>query len=205
MDCRKKYLKDISNGRDCGTCKCCNKKLTVKNNKTGTCIDCLDRSKIIRVRKTENSAWNKGISIFKSIEDKRIKNNLRRKELRKIMPTDKKIADRVRTLIRVQMKRAGTNKNTKTSEIIGCCMSDYVKHIESLFEDWMTWNNYGNNKDQWNIDHIQPVSKFDLTNEIELKKAFHFSNCRPLSSIDNFKKGNKLFAITATVTFGYSH
>jgi len=52
----------------------------------------------------------------------------------------------------------------------------------------MSWGNYG----EWHIDHIKPISSFDLTNEYELKKAFHYSNTQPLLAKENLSKGNKV-------------
>jgi len=49
----------------------------------------------------------------------------------------------------------------------------------------MTWDNYG----KWHVDHIIPISSFNLTLETEVEKCFHFTNLQPLWAKDNLKKG----------------
>lgn len=56
----------------------------------------------------------------------------------------------------------------------------------------MTWDNYGNGDNKWNIDHIIPISKFNLSIESEQFKAFHYTNCQPLWHKFNIKKGNRI-------------
>ena len=53
----------------------------------------------------------------------------------------------------------------------------------------MTWSNHS--LKGWHIDHIKPLSKFDLEKESEQKKAFNYKNCQPLWAFENLEKGNK--------------
>jgi hypothetical protein len=54
----------------------------------------------------------------------------------------------------------------------------------------MCWENYG--RHGWHIDHIKPVSSFDLLSRQGQKAAFHYMNTQPLWAIDNLKKGTKI-------------
>lgn len=64
----------------------------------------------------------------------------------------------------------------------------HKKNLESKFQSCMSWSNYS----EWHIDHIFPLSKFDLTNREELVKACHYSNLQPLWASENLSKHAKL-------------
>ena len=70
---------------------------------------------------------------------------------------------------------------------LGCSVENLRIFIEDRFQPGMSWDNYG----QWHIDHVKPLSKFNLTDKKELKKACHYSNLQPLWAKDNLKKSNK--------------
>lgn len=82
--------------------------------------------------------------------------------------------------------------NQKTGSAIkdlGCSIEELKIHLESQFQEGMSWDNYGLHG--WHIDHIKPLSKFDLTDRKELLKVCHFSNLQPLWAKDNLIKGNR--------------
>lgn len=81
----------------------------------------------------------------------------------------------------------GHQKSDHTLNLIGCSREQLVKHIESKFQDGMTWDNYG--KWGWNIDHIIPCKLFDLSKPSEQRKCFHYTNLQPLWWKDNYQKG----------------
>lgn len=99
-----------------------------------------------------------------------------------------KIADKLRNKIRVALKRKNSKKAYTVMELIGCTISELKNHLESTFQDGMTWDNYG----EWHIDHIKPCSSFNLENVEEQKKCFHYTNLQALWAIDNRKKSDKL-------------
>ena len=89
--------------------------------------------------------------------------------------------------------RAAIRNNVKTGSAVrdlGCSIDALKLHIEKQFQSGMSWDNWG----KWQIDHIVPLSKFDLTNKEQIEKACHFSNLQPLWSKDNQSKGAKITA-----------
>lgn len=77
-------------------------------------------------------------------------------------------------------------KNGSHVSDLGCTIKELKKHIESKFQPGMTWDNWS--RDGWHIDHVKPLSKFDLTDSEQLKEACHYTNLQPLWAIDNLKK-----------------
>jgi hypothetical protein len=74
-------------------------------------------------------------------------------------------------------------------------INELKQYIESLWESWMSWENYGlYNKDKktWQIDHIIPQSKLPFTSlkDENFKKCWNLKNLQPLETIANIKKGN---------------
>lgn len=65
-------------------------------------------------------------------------------------------------------------------------MEQLKTHIEGKFESGMTWDNWSHGG--WHIDHIYPMSRADLTDEIQLKKVCNYKNLSPLWAHDNFSK-----------------
>jgi hypothetical protein len=92
--------------------------------------------------------------------------------------------------LRIRIKRAITNKlRSSTDSLIGCSIEELKIYLESKFQPGMTWNNYS--LYGWHIDHVIPLSSFDLTDPQELKKACHYTNLQPLWAKDNLSKSNK--------------
>ena len=91
--------------------------------------------------------------------------------------------------LRTRLYNAIKNNQKSGSAIkdLGCSILDLKKHLESKFQPNMTWDNYG----EWHIDHIEPLSKYNLENREELLKVCHYSNLQPLWALDNLIKGKK--------------
>ena len=79
-------------------------------------------------------------------------------------------------------------KNITHMQLIGCSREELKIHIENQFIEGMNFENYS----EWEIDHIKPISLFNLNNENELLECFNYKNLQPLWRLDNIRKSNKI-------------
>lgn len=93
---------------------------------------------------------------------------------------------RIRNAVLLGLK--GIRKSASTETLLECSFEDFRKHLEAQFESWMNWQNYGRAEGCWSIDHRVPVSAFDLTDPVQQRLCFHYSNQRPMRHVDNRKK-----------------
>jgi hypothetical protein len=98
-----------------------------------------------------------------------------------------KLKKNLRTRIWFALKQNKYKKYSSTIEIIGCSFEELREYIESKFEPWMSWDNYGLFNSElnygWDIDHIIPLAI--AKNEEGLLKLNHFNNLQPLCSYTN--------------------
>ena len=80
------------------------------------------------------------------------------------------------------------NKSKHSVEYLGCSSDDYFKWIFNYNNNCLL-ENHGK---EWHIDHVIPVSKFNLDNQEEQLLAFNWRNTMPLSSKENLSKNNKI-------------
>jgi hypothetical protein len=87
------------------------------------------------------------------------------------------------------LKEKNITKKNKTFDIVGCSPEFLKEHLEKQFINGMSWDN----RDEWHIDHIIPLSSATIENEVY--KLCHYSNLQPLWAFDNLSKGNKIIEI----------
>jgi hypothetical protein len=73
----------------------------------------------------------------------------------------------------------------RSCDLIGCSSQQLKAHLQSQFKKGMSWSNYGTH---WHIDHIIPLSKFNLHDPKQMMASCHFSNLQPLEAIANLNK-----------------
>lgn len=94
------------------------------------------------------------------------------------------LMQQIRNLINFSIRSNGYKKESKTEQILGCSYNEFKIHLEKQFLNGMSWNN----RVDWHIDHIVPISS--ANNEEDIIKLNHFTNLRPLWAKDNLIKSN---------------
>ncbi len=136
-------------------------------------------------RKLElGSKWYRGVisNPESKVRFKTMKNDYQRNRYK----TDEGWKERLRLKKVLQRIMRGQNTNTKCTDLAGCNNRELQVYIQAQWEDGMSWGNYGRNG--WVVDHIIPCCEFDLTNHIDVRNCFHFSNLRPMWYEKNQRK-----------------
>jgi len=112
------------------------------------------------------------------------------------------VSNAINSMIR---KQGETKKGLSCLHYLDYSFYELKIHLESYFEDWMSWDNWGvYKKDKWDdndsstwtwqIDHIIPQSclPYDSFDHPNFKKCWCLNNLRPLSSKQNLLDGTAL-------------
>jgi len=120
-------------------------------------------------------------------------NRERLNELLRVLTFNKRNSDPIFKFITTQRSRIRqallNNKSTTTIELLGCSSQDFFRWINNHFTDELLFENHGA---EWHIDHVIPISLFNLNIDSEKFLCFNWRNTMPLSKIENLKKGNKI-------------
>jgi hypothetical protein len=96
--------------------------------------------------------------------------------------------------LRKRLNNALKYKKASTKELLGAELDVVLNHLQKTAEENYPGtdfdiNNYSGK--EWHIDHIRPLSSFNLVEESEQIKACHYTNLQILTAEDNFTKGKK--------------
>jgi hypothetical protein len=129
--------------------------------------------------------------------------NKRRHQIRRFCDPIFRMRGNVSSLIRQTIKKNGGSKNySSISQFLPYTIVQLKAHLESRFEPWMTWDNYGkyvfttwNDHDPatwtWQLDHITPQAELPYTSltDVNFQKCWSLNNLRPYSAKQNVLDG----------------
>lgn len=191
---RKAYLKELAeNSTETKICSKCkeNKLLKAYEPQHAQCKDC---------RKAYGRNYNK---VNKHIRDKWINSNKERhkelqamwyqrnKEKRNAKEKERKNIEpafRLKITCKTRLRQS-IKKNYATVKYIGTSVENLKEWIQFCFSEKMSFNNHGS---YWHVDHVIPISLFDLTNQDDIDLCFNWRNLSPLSAKENLSKNKKL-------------
>ncbi len=104
---------------------------------------------------------------------------------------------RVSSTICNTLANRGLYKDSPTWTALPYTPEQLKEHLESQFEDWMTWDNWGlasHDRKTWNIDHIYPQSKlpYESLEDENFQRCWALENLQPLETFTNIRKSNKI-------------
>ena len=79
-------------------------------------------------------------------------------------------------------------KSKRTFDALPYTVEELMSHLESLFQEGMTWDNYG----EWEIDHIKPhvIFGYETVECPAFYECWALDNLQPLWAADNRSKGS---------------
>lgn len=90
---------------------------------------------------------------------------------------------------RIRQSLVGLRKSKSWQHLVDYSLRELKQHLKLKFREGTSWENYG----EWHIDHIKPVSSFNITSDScdEFKQCWKLDNLQPLWKKENFMKSNK--------------
>ncbi len=162
------HFKDKASGTRCNTCKECKSSYNKQ-------IESKPENKLKR-KKQKEAYW---LKIKYTAKEKRSP------YMRIKRRTD--IQYRKANTIRASLSYALSNRTKTLPKYLGLSTVDEaIKFIESKFKPGMSWEN----RREWQIDHIIPLSSFDLTDKKQVEIANNYSNIQILFAKENKEKRN---------------
>jgi uncharacterized protein (DUF983 family) len=111
-------------------------------------------------------------------------NRLKCKDCERDDPIEK-FKRNVRSRIHSALKK---KKEMNTIKYLGCTSHEYLNWILN-YDERYSLENRGK---EWHIDHVIPLSRFNLENKEEQLIAFNWRNTMPLSAKENLAKNSKI-------------
>jgi len=203
-----KQQRALKPGRQ-ATCKQCDRNFRTKTNAKYCCAECREnfwreqrlkpgpiRDKRLKSGKDyyrRNTATAEGT---KKVNQQQKKSRQRYKEKHGI---SKSTADRnanperafwanIRSSVHQWLNNNNTEKNQSAVKYIGCSRKDLEEWISIQFRPGMHWKNQGKEPNNWQLDHVRPLSSFNIQ---QANTAWNWRNLQPLWQQENNKKGDK--------------
>ena len=142
-------------------------------------------------RKEETKKYNKKYKENNKENNKEYQKKYQKKYQKERKKTDPifRLRHNISSALCSSLKERGMSKQGKsTFDLIGYSKEQFIKHLESLFVEGMSLENYG----EWVIDHVIPDSFFDYNDIVEFRMCWRLENLQPMWKEDNIEKSDKI-------------
>lgn len=145
----------------------------------------IERQEVRKIKQLEIGIDNKQCKYCLELKHKSKfrRNRLKCKDCERDEPIPKLIRN-----VRSRIASAMVKKTKHTIEYLGCNCNEYFSYMTTYDSRY----NYDNHGSVWHIDHVIPISKFNMLDESEHLIAFNWRNTMPLLAFDNLSKNNKI-------------
>jgi len=131
---------------------------------------------------------NKNVREYRHSHPEKVKKWEHTKYMRSWRQNPKYRLDKIMGCV-VRKALKGKKAGRRWEVLTGYTIEDLIRHLESLFDNKMTWENYGL---YWEIDHFKPKSLFyyEIAEDPEFKECWALENLQPMEKSENRKKSN---------------
>ena len=133
------------------------------------------------VHREHIAAWSKAYG-----KANREQKKLYARQYQKLWRSRNKFRISLKKYLHKKLKSHG--KSASTMKLIGCDLDWLRAWLEVHFQPGMTWENYG---PVWHVDHKRPCASFNLSDPVQQKLCWHWTNLQPLFAWENINKGDK--------------
>lgn len=136
--------------------------------------------------------------VFAQENPGKVKKRNKRSSDKRRKKAENRIHESISSMVSNTIRNSGKSKNNLSiSKYLLYSFFELKIHLESQFEPWMNWDNYGRaskNKQTWQIDHIIPRInfKYESMDSYNFQKCWALENLRPLSAVENLSKKDKI-------------
>lgn len=146
-------------------------------------------------REKEHSRNYSGTERHRDAARRHSKTDKRRQYLRKWERENRKnphvkLRRSISSAVSTSLRRFNESKNgLSILDILPYTLGELCQHLESQFDENMSWENYGS---YWHLDHIVPQAYFsyESIDDPKLLECWALQNLRPLEKIENLRKNS---------------
>lgn len=119
------------------------------------------------------------------------RNNKYERERRQRDPIFRLMLNTKGAVYKALVREGGGKYGSKTLDALPFTIDELKAHLQSQFDETMTWENYGS---CWHVDHIYPLSAlpYDSLDHPHFSLVWDLNNLRPLSAHENLTKQAQL-------------